>query len=348
LPSSGPHAIIHAVKRPWPSLSVRTAVLPGVFLLAVAAAAVAGLPGSPDGSAAFLLAAAAAALVAAWAELRCARLRDRLRRLERRVRDDARRHERDMALAVEVHNSLIPPAAVAPPFSVHLRYLPLEEVGGDMACYHLDPARGIARVAIGDVTGHGLPAALLVNRIHHEVEELLRRDAPPEAVLRAVNALVARTFRGTEMLMTFAVAEVRLDAAGRGRCTCANAAHPPPFLWRAQTRAITLLNAQTALLGMDDHLRLDGPLETEPVALGDRLILHTDGLIDALDPAGKRFGLDRLVAAAADLAGHDPDLIASELIQRVQQHVRGPAQDDVLVLTLAIGAESPPAAPARA
>jgi len=271
-------------------------------------------------------------LAANW---RLARLSGRLAALTRRCDALADRHKREMALAAEVHNSIIPASMKVGPFLIDIRYQPLEAVGGDIVNLSVAEADGVARVSVGDVTGHGVAAALLVNRVHHEAEGLLAQRLPPEDVLRRVNALVWRTFQDTGMFMTFATIEV--DLAAR-RVRWANAAHPPALHWRAATGAVTLLEPQTTPLGLDEEVLIDFEPQSEPFAPGDRIILHTDGLIDALDPAGRRFGMDRLIALAGEVGGHEPDRIAAEIIQRVQRHTRGPAQDDVLVVTLAVSA----------
>lgn len=296
--------------------------------LLVLCAAVAPLAGP-------LVYAAAGCLLLAWAlaVLRMRSLTRHVGRLCEVLERQEARAEQDLALAAEVHNALVPPPLEAPPFRIDVRYRPLQRIGGDLASYHVDPSAGIARVSIGDVTGHGVAAALLVNRIHHAAEDLLRQGVAPDEVLRRVNGLVWRTFGRGDMMMTFMT--VLVDARA-GRVTWSNAAHPPALHWRAATGAVTLLGAQTIPLGIADELP-DAALDSEPVVPGDRIILHTDGLIDALDPQRRRFGMDRLIAVAGEVGGLDrPDEVAPAILRAVETFTRGRAQDDILVLTVTL------------
>jgi len=287
---------------------------------------------------------AAACIVLLWHGTRLTR---RLDAAQRALDRQHARLEREMALAAEVHNSLIPPSTrQAGPFRIDVHYVPLERIGGDIVVYHVDAEGSVMRIAVGDVTGHGTSAALLVNRIHHEAEDLLHLASPPEEILRRINRLVWRTFSGTEMLMTLVVVEV--DAAA-GRVTWANGGHPPPLVWHADTGAVSLLAPQATMLGISDDLGLDPVAQAESLRPGDRIVLHTDGLIDALDADGRRFGMDRLIAlvgetpaahrrsGSGDGAQRTPPA-GADIVERVQRFARGPLEDDVLVVTVAVEA----------
>jgi len=322
-------------------------ILMGLGLVAAGLLVALGLLLAGAGQAAPLVVAgsgAAAYIILLW---HGARLTRRLDAAQRALDRHRVRFEQEMALAAEVHNSLIPPSTrQAGPFRIDVRYVPLERIGGDIVAYHVDAERGVARIGVGDVTGHGVAAALLVNRIHHEAEDLLRLAHPPGEILRRINRLVWRTFSGTEMLMTFTVMEV--DAVA-GRVTWANGGHPPPLLWHAETGAISLLAPQATLLGVSDDLGVDPLDRAETIRPRDRIILHTDGLIDALDAEGRRFGMDRLIALVGEIladcrespAGDrvpDADRTGAEIIERVRQFARGLFEDDVLVVTVALDA----------
>jgi sigma-B regulation protein RsbU (phosphoserine phosphatase) len=125
------------------------------------------------------------------------------------------------------------------------------------------------------------------------------RDGEPAKVIAALNSTLCREARGQYATAVY----VYLDERNRlGRYSAAG--HPPPLLWRRSTQALHKLNETGLLLGVrSDEAYTEGSFTLMP---GDRLLLYTDGLLEAEDAAGQSYGdvaLRKFIDARQDLAG---------------------------------------------
>jgi sigma-B regulation protein RsbU (phosphoserine phosphatase) len=198
----------------------------------------------------------------------------------------------------------------------------MRQIGGD----YLDvtpPREGARWVVLIDVTGHGVAAALAVNRLHGELKRLLAQGVPgPAALLAELNRYVHLTLADESVFATAAACRI----SDLGVATLANAGHPPPML-RSLT-GVRLIDPTAPMLGAFPPESFDITEEFLRLGPEDHLILYTDGATEARSPAGAELGLQgfrRLVEASAD---------PQRLISAVRDHRRGPAEDDVLIAAL--------------
>jgi serine phosphatase RsbU (regulator of sigma subunit) len=237
---------------------------------------------------------------------------------------------RPMTLAAEMQWSLMPPLTVGSERVVVSGFVqPSYEVGGDIFDYALSETR--AHVAIFDAMGHGLEAALLasvaVGAYRNARRELLLL---PQTVSAIEEALAAQFGRGR--FVTALVTELDLDS---GRLRWVVAGHPPPLLLRAG-RVVKELSRppNTPLgLGLNDHLTV----HEEALEPGDRLVLYSDGVVEALDVvSGERFGIDKLVdfIARAEAAGEPVPETMRRLGHAVVKHQGDELQDDATQVLL--------------
>ena len=190
-------------------------------------------------------------------------------------------------------------------------YRPAQEVGGDF--FQLIPLENSAALlVVGDVSGKGLPAAMAVAMIVGAIRSTVEATDDPAQVLAALN----RRFAWPAARGGFATClAMRLDASGK--CVLANAGHLPPFL---NGEEVTILPSLP--LGLAEGLTYER--SELQMAAGDRLMLYTDGLLEARDGHGELFGFARIAAIAAQSA----EAIASAAQTFGQD-------DDITVLTLA-------------
>lgn len=243
----------------------------------------------------------------------------------------ARLHEerRELEAATQIQQSFLParrPECAGLQFFDH--YSPAMHIGGDYYDYIPLPGNRLA-VAVGDVAGKGISAALLMARLSAAARVCLA-NAPslPEAV-RHLNLLLTRS--GSEdRFMTFVVAVLDLD---QYLLTVVNAGHLPPLLRRAGQATVEELEPELAGLPLGV---MDRPYEQVQVALrpGDALVLYTDGVSEMRNRAGEMYGVER-VRAAVQNAPADMEGLGTTLLTDVQRFAeQRPPGDDLTILCL--------------
>ena len=245
------------------------------------------------------------------------------RRVEDRVRAD-----QDLRLARRIQSSFLPTEFPAlPGYDVHAVNVASREVSGDF--YDVVPeGDGRLLLAIADVSGKGVPAALLTSMLQASLRTQAGGAAPVAGILATINALLLQQ-HAVGRFATFFLA--RLEAAS-GRLAYCNAGHNPPLLRRA-SGAIEPLEVGGTVVGILPESHWDeGAVELRP---GDRLVFYTDGITEAAGPGGGMFGDERL----RDLVGALPPEMSScdaaeRLIAEVDRFTGGSEPDDDRTLLL--------------
>ncbi len=235
----------------------------------------------------------------------------------------------EMALAHDLQMALLPRAdAVAPEAEVAARVVPAESVGGDF--YHLFRlAGGRTGVMIGDVSGHGYRAALIMALAMSAAAIHAQESGDPGRTLAAVLRSVGDELASTEMFISTFYAVV--DPA-RGELHYANAGHPHAFVV-GPDGGVERLPAGAPPLGM---------VPSAPAAAvrpwrrgADRLLLFTDGVSDARDRAGRALGEPPVLAAVAGAPAEPPDALVRRAFAVLDAHLEGAAlRDDLTLLVL--------------
>lgn len=240
--------------------------------------------------------------------------------------------ERELAFARKLHERLFPHPIREGPIRLEYAYEPMRQIGGD----YLDVSRGddgSLLVVVIDVTGHGVAAALAVNRLHGEMKRVLaeQREIGPAALLTALNRYVFLTLADESVFATAAAARVWPD----GRATLCVAGHPPPMVRGADAR-VRVIDPSAPILGPFDPDEFDADETEIRLAADETLVIYTDGAIEARDRMGRNLGqpgLERLVAAApADMT------LPRAVLDQVTAYRAGAAEDDVLVALITTGA----------
>ncbi|HEX5014847.1 MAG TPA: SpoIIE family protein phosphatase [Candidatus Limnocylindrales bacterium] len=212
-----------------------------------------------------------------------------------------------------------------PEWQIAAFYGPARAVGGDFYDF-VEMPDGRIGIAVGDVTDKGVPAALVMARTHSVLRaEASRLSSPGEILSRANDLLVPEMPARMFVTCLFAV----LDPA-TGRIVIANAGHNLPFV--RSGGAVTELRATGMPLGLLPGIRYEEVEGT--IAPDSNVLLYSDGLVEAHDPAREMFGFDRLRAAlVVDDAG-------SELLDRLLETLNGftgpdhEQEDDITLVTL--------------
>jgi serine phosphatase RsbU (regulator of sigma subunit) len=199
-------------------------------------------------------------------------------------------------------------------------------VGGDfydLACLEDGAIGG----AIGDVSGRGISAALIMSRVSLDMGRAIRSGVAPSKVLENVNPTLI-----DEVGETFVTASCfSLDPRSR-LLTVASAGHLPLMVRRATGEVFGFGEASGAPLGMLPCRYVDERLELHP---SDILILMTDGLVEALDRPGDRMGAYCLHAVVSS-APHDPGAINAGILAAMEESNGSEPLDDVTLVALQI------------
>lgn len=212
-------------------------------------------------------------------------------RLEAEAKEVLRQGE--LSIAQRVQTSLLPRSLEFPGLEMAARMLPAEEVGGDY--YDVIPVEGGCWLGIGDVSGHGLSAGLIMLMVQSAIGALVREDpaASPRDLLIALNAMLFDNIRrrlGDSDHVTLSLLRYGED----GHFAIAGA-HEDVVVFRAATKRCELLATSGTWLGGMANV---APFTTDAshrLAPGDMLWLYTDGLTEAMTGLDReQFGLDRL------------------------------------------------------
>jgi serine phosphatase RsbU (regulator of sigma subunit)/predicted ester cyclase len=263
-------------------------------------------------------------IVEEWSEstgvLEATRQRLEQERLERE------RIEQELQLARSIQQASLPKEVPSlQGWQINPHYHPAREVGGDFYDFHLLSEDRLG-VVVGDATGKGVPAALVMASARSMLRALAQASNSPGEVLRRVNdALVTDIPPNMFVTCFYAILDPK-----DGTLTYANAGHDLPYLWRGGDA-----HEQRAR-GMPLGLMPGMSYEQKEIELdrGQGVFFYSDGLVEAHDPKGKMFGFPRLRALVAEQGeeGSLGDLCLEELYSFVGEGWE--QEDDITLLTL--------------
>ena len=206
--------------------------------------------------------------------------------------------------------------------SVASHYRAATEIGGDYFDF-LPQRTGEIGIAFGDVSGHGLTSGIVMAMAKAALLVQVDVDPSPRVVMDVLNEIVIRT-APKRILMTFffgvldpTTHSLRFSSAG----------HLDPYVYRASSRRLEPLSSWGFPLGV----RRRDPFREHTVefAAGDRLILYSDGLIEAVDDDGEPFGFDRFERTLLDCGHLGAEDIKRSLLQSIRKFTRNrPPEDD--------------------
>jgi serine phosphatase RsbU (regulator of sigma subunit) len=242
--------------------------------------------------------------------LRVKRYQDQLRKLNQQI-------TRDLQIARRVQEALVPQGAFqSPRLEIRSAYIPSETLSGDF--YDYFAKNGSVYLFVADVSGHGLPAAILVSLL----KSYIHTEADSTTKLSDLMARLNDFLFSVSLPTQFATAQLfRIEP--QGNLVYSNAAHPPFLLFKRDSGKATLLEQPSYLLGaMPTMLYDEHALKVSP---GDTLFVYTDGLTDRRNESGEFYSIDR-VAALMETHG-DADL--GTLYDSIYRDVKTfPATDD--------------------
>ncbi|MGH2806411.1 MAG: PP2C family protein-serine/threonine phosphatase, partial [Actinomycetota bacterium] len=250
-------------------------------------------------------------------------------------------HDRELEIAASIQRNLLQRTL---PVIDGISVVPLQRqanlIGGDW--YDVEATGGHLTVAVGDASGKGIAAALMATVTLSALRaERGMGGSPAKVIERANTALKEAT--DPDSFTTLVYATINTFT---GEVRWLNMGHPSPLVLRAESTALKeggvegsngargyfLEGPRNRVLGWFDD---PGSSETHArLHVGDRLVLFTDGFLEAKSPDGEVFGEHRLAAALARLSPLDADAIGPELVREVETFAAGKLDDDLTMLVV--------------
>jgi len=247
---------------------------------------------------------------------------------KRRLELEKEKMEKELLIARDIQMRLLPEGPLeCGAWQVEGRVIPARQVGGDYFDYFTLAPRRFA-VLIADVSGKGVPAALLVSTVQGTLRAFSDGVRSPAGVIREVNRAVTR-HAGAGRFVTLCYAEI--DQAAR-RMRYVNAGHNYPMLRRGDGTIVMLDTGGIPLGLFSDAEYQEAELDFGPA---DALLLYSDGITEAIDLFNAEYGDDRLRASWALHAGDPPGEYLAHLMREVVDF-RGsaPQSDDMTAIVV--------------
>ncbi len=243
----------------------------------------------------------------------------------------ARDSELDLVLATELQAALLPSRCPTdcPNMVAAARNRMYGGVGGDFYDFIRINEDQIA-LLIGDVVGHGVRASLVMAQIMGYLRSRPPALSRPAEVITSLNRMLIDLGERTNSILPCSLFYAVIDAPS-GVTVFVNCGHPRPFLCDRKACSAMHIGPRNLLLGIEEITPNQGCHTFSP---GQRMVLYTDGLLDASDPSGQRFGKARLHEAINAQAEDDPQQCADATFAAIEQfrHDADQVDDETIVV----------------
>src|SRR5271169_2401484 len=234
----------------------------------------------------------------------------------------------ELEMAREIQLSILPhEIPKVSGLEIAARYLPMTAVAGDFYDFIVVDEKRIG-ILVADVSGHGLPAALIASMLKASLSAQISHACDPARVLAGLNQSLCGKFK-----RHFATAAYVFIDMENQSIRYAAAGHPPLLLWRISTGSASELVENGLPLGLLTQATYSA-VEV-PVEPGDKALLYTDGIPETTSPSEQEFGADLLKGFLESNHDLGADLFADRLLDELagwSEHPQGQGQQDDLTL----------------
>ena len=246
---------------------------------------------------------------------------------------------RQLELAGDVQHRMLPQAPTAfTSLDIASRYDPSFQLSGDF--YDLIELNGHLGVAVGDVSGKGIPAALLMAATRATLRAHAQDVFHLDELMRRVNAALVRDTLAQEFVTLF----YGVIDPKKLRLTYCNAGHDPPLVVQRPARPgekprLNELSVGGMIVGVDAQQTYERGMFD--LSRGDVLVASTDGLTDAMNFQGQKFGRERLKSTLLDFTAANPGATAGHIADHLLWDVRrfvgmNPQTDDITLVVIRV------------
>jgi phosphoserine phosphatase RsbU/P len=227
--------------------------------------------------------------------------------------------QQELSTARRIQSSILPQSAPSlKGIRLATRYHPMTSVAGDFYDF-LTPMDDVLTILVADVSGHGVPAALVACMLKVCFAAQKDNAADPAAILSGLSAMLRDSLGGQYVTAACAAIDRKAQTV-----TYAGAGHPPTLLVRGETGELVLLDENGLFIGPFPKATYANT--SIPFHVGDRLLLYTDGITEANDPTGEELGCERLGQFLLRSNESEP---AATLQSLFEQITTGSQQDDL-------------------
>lgn len=246
---------------------------------------------------------------------------------------------KQLDMARRVQESIIPKENTFPKrkeLNFGSYYMAMDGIGGDIYDVIRTGRNGYAFL-IGDVTGHGVPAALVTTMVKVSFNTYTHWNISTSEVCNKVNKDIYTLIRDLNYYLTAYYGMINLET---GEFTYTNASHHPTILYRKKTKTIEKLDSDGFMIGAFENI--DFGQEKVILDEGDRLLMFTDGLIEATNPEGDFYKYDRLINYINNNSELKPKDFVEGLIKDLKRFTQTKTpNDDIAILYIELAQKTP-------
>jgi sigma-B regulation protein RsbU (phosphoserine phosphatase) len=227
--------------------------------------------------------------------------------------------QQELSTAKRIQSSIIPQSSPSlRGVRLSARYQPMTAVAGDFYDF-LTPSDDLLTILVADVSGHGVPAALVACMLKVCFAAQKHNAADPAAILYGLSVMLRGSLGGQYLTAACAAIDIKTRIV-----TYAGAGHPPTLLARVGTSELVLLDENGLFIGPFPNATYANM--TTAFNTGDRLLLYTDGITEASGSDGAEFGRERLGEFLLRSAPSDPAVVLDHLFEQI---TKSSQQDDL-------------------
>jgi sigma-B regulation protein RsbU (phosphoserine phosphatase) len=249
----------------------------------------------------------------------------------KQIEQKARLLERDIDKAREIQQSILPePSLQFHNYELYGHSIPDRVVGGDFFDYlFADSERDRLSVVLGDAASKGFRAAAQALYVAGALRMGILYHTKISSLMARINSLVHSTFSEEQFVSMF---YMELADDQKGLVLYSNAGHNNPLLYHARERRVEMLEATGQILGPFPGGRYR--VENTHMALGDILVVYSDGITEATDTQGELYGERRLAELVEQLAEESAETICRKIVEDVQEYSQGSEDTDDMTVVV--------------
>lgn len=243
--------------------------------------------------------------------------------------------EHELNIAVDIQSNLLPKRIPKiPKFEIGAYYRPSKEVGGDYYDF-IQIDQNHLGIIVADVSGKGIPGSMVMTMARSLIRMEAERNLSTADTLIKTNRILARDIRrGMFVTCLYALIDVTNNTM-----LVSSAGHNPMVVFRRATGKYELINPNGIALGFDKGPIFERTIKEQkiPFAPGDRFVLYTDGVVEAMDGRNVEFGDERFYKMVQSLADKDSNVFINTVVKALDDHKGdAPQHDDITLVTVRV------------